>query len=479
MGTENDRILIVDDDAAMRRALTEVLGRGGFEVDQAPNGQIGLERLSGEPFDLVVSDLRMPGLGGLNLLRELRRRYPSIPVILITAFGTIEDAVSAMKLGAYDFLTKPFSPQDLLRLVRRALTTDADRSAPRPARARAARSIVTQDPALLQVLDVAESIAASRAPVLIEGESGTGKELLARFIHERSPRRGKAFVAVNCAALPAELLESELFGHEKGAFTGAIARKDGKFELANGGTILLDEISEMEFALQAKLLRVLQEYEIDRLGGVAPIPVDVRVVATTNSRLADLVERGRFREDLYYRLSVIPLTLPPLRERRNDLDLLINHFLHFLGTSGKPGAGSITADARQWLLDRPWRGNVRELQNVIERAVLLSRGRPIERGDLEGVGLSVRPMASAGLAGLTIAEMERRLILETLRVTNNNRTRAAQQLGISIRTLRNKLAEYRAGGWLALDAGLQRVPGEQGSAGLDRDGAHVQPAQPG
>jgi two-component system response regulator FlrC len=468
---EQERILIVDDDAAMRRALTEVLGRGGFEVEQAPSGQHGIERLAGEPFDLVVSDLRMPGLGGLNLLREVRRRHPALPVILITAFGTIEDAVSAMKLGAYDFLTKPFSPQELLRLVRRALTTDT--SAPRPPRARAARPIVTQDPAMLQVLDVAESIAASRAPVLIEGESGTGKELLARFIHERSPRRGKAFVAVNCAALPAELLESELFGHEKGAFTGAITRKGGKFELANGGTILLDEVSEMEFALQAKLLRVLQEYAIDRLGGVAPIPVDVRVIATTSSRLADLVERGRFREDLFYRLSVIPLTLPPLRERRRDLDPLIEHFL---GAAGVTVAGGITAEARQWLLERPWRGNVRELQNVIERAVLLSRGRPIERGDLEGAGMTARPFAGAGggvsgltsLAGLTIAEMERRLILETLRVTNNNRTRAAQQLGISIRTLRNKLAEYRAGGWLAFDPALQRGAGEP-----ERDGARI------
>ncbi len=478
MGMEHERILIVDDDAAMRRALTEVLGRGGFTVEQAPSGQHGIERLSGEPFDLVVSDLRMPGLGGLNLLREVRRRHPALPVILITAFGTIEDAVSAMKLGAYDFLTKPFSPQDLLRLVRRALTTGAEGGAPRPVRARAARPIVTQDPAMLQVLDVAESIAASRAPVLIEGESGTGKELLARFIHERSPRRGKAFVAVNCAALPAELLESELFGHEKGAFTGAITRKGGKFELANGGTILLDEVSEMEFALQAKLLRVLQEYEIDRLGGVAPIPVDVRVIATTNSRLADLVERGRFREDLYYRLSVIPLTLPPLRERRCDLDLLIDHYL---GTSGGAAAGGITAEARQWFLERPWRGNVRELQNVIERAVLLSRGRPIERGDLEGAGMAARPLATglsgvAGLAGLTIAEVERRLILETLRVTNNNRTRAAQQLGISIRTLRNKLAEYRAGGSVVRDPGPQQVAGEPAGGGGGRGMAQIGPA---
>jgi two-component system response regulator FlrC len=300
------------------------------------------------------------------------------------------------------------------------------------------------------VLDTAESIASSRAPVLIEGASGTGKELLARFIHERGQRRPRPFVAVNCAALPAELLESELFGHEKGAFTGAIARKVGKFELANGGTILLDEVSEMEVGLQAKLLRVLQEYEVDRVGGWRPIPVDVRVVATTNRRLVDLVERGQFREDLYYRLSVIPLTLPPLRERRADLELLIDHFLEKFGGGQAP---VLSADARQWLLGRPWRGNVRELENAIERAVLLGRGCPVGLAEVSGNDVATPRAPMLGLAGMTVAEVERRLILETLEQTNNNRTRAARQLGISIRTLRNKLAEYRAAGWLPPNAG--------------------------
>jgi two-component system response regulator FlrC len=350
-----------------------------------------------------------------------------------------------MKDGAYDFLTKPFSPQDLFQLVRRALGAPSERTGLRGTHTQMERPLITRDPSMLKVLDIAESVAFSRAPVLVEGESGTGKELLARFIHDRSHRRTKPFVAVNCAALPADLLESELFGHEKGAFTGAVGRKVGKFELANGGTILLDEISEMQIGLQAKLLRVLQEYEVDRVGGWRPVPIDVRVVATTNCRLVHLVERGRFREDLYYRLSVIPLTLPPLRERQADIELLVDHFLSKFG-EGHPAV--LLPEARQWLRARPWRGNVRELENAIERAALLARGRPITLAEVRGSEVGPPRESTRSLAGMTVAEVERRLILETLQQTNNNRTRAARQLGISIRTLRNKLAEYRAGGWI-------------------------------
>jgi two-component system response regulator FlrC len=447
---DGGRILIVDDDSSMRRALAEVLGRGGFEVTQAADGREALERLGCDRYGLVVSDLRMPGLGGLALLQEIRNRHAELPVILITAYGTVEDAVEAMKHGAYDFLTKPFSPQDLLQLVGRALRVPTEPATPRSARPQGGRPLITRDPAVLKVLDVAESVAGSRAPVLIEGESGTGKELLARFIHNRSSRCTKPFVAVNCAALPADLLESELFGYEKGAFTGANGRKIGKFELANGGTILLDEVSEMEIGLQAKLLRVLQEYEVDRVGGSRPVPVDVRVTATTNRRLVELVERGQFREDLYYRLSVIPLTLPPLRARQGDIALLIEHFLTHLAGE-RPAV--ITPEARQWLCSRPWRGNIRELENAVERASLLARGRPIGLAEVAGADVPSPRAPMLGLAGMTVAEVERRLILETLEHTSNNRTRAARQLGISIRTLRNKLAEYRAGGLLGdLDA---------------------------
>src|SRR5881628_1887924 len=333
-------VLIVDDEPGMRAGLSEVLGRGGFTVEQAASAEEALARLgerSGQGgqggIDLLVTDLRMPGMNGLELIRAARQAGCQMPAIVITAHGTVEDAVAAMKLGAFDFLSKPFSPADLLHLAVRAT---GERATPESGSGRAKggegaaprrRPILTRDPALQRVLAIAESVASSRAPVLIQGESGTGKELLARYVHESGCRRGKPFVAVNCAALPRELLESELFGHERGAFTGAIARKTGKFELASGGTLLLDEVSEMELGLQAKLLRVLQEYEIDRVGGTAPVPVDVRVVATTNRRLRDLVERSRFREDLYYRLTVVPLVLPPLRERRGDVELLADHFL--------------------------------------------------------------------------------------------------------------------------------------------------------
>jgi len=284
-------ILVVDDEPGMRAGLAAVLGRGGFAVEVAPSGEDGLARLAQGGIDLLVTDLRLPGMSGLDLVCEARRAGIDAPVIVITAYGTIEDAVAAMKLGAFDFLTKPFSPNDLLHLATRALESErADAggargrgrgSAGEVPRAATARPIITRDPAVLRLLEIAESVASSRAPVLIEGESGTGKELVARFLHERGSRRDKPFVAVNCAALPRELLESELFGHERGAFTGAIARRLGKFELAHGGTLLLDEVSEMELGLQAKLLRVLQEYEIDRVGGTAPVRVDVRVVATT------------------------------------------------------------------------------------------------------------------------------------------------------------------------------------------------------
>ena len=437
------RILVVDDDAGMRAGLVEVLGRGGYAVESAATGEEGLARLGRGGVDLLITDLRLPGMGGLDLLRDARAAGAEAPTIVITAHGTIEDAVAAIKLVALDFLQKPFSPADLLHLATRVLSECT--AAPEPARPREAalprRPIVSRDPAVLRVLEIAESVASSRAPVLIEGESGTGKELLARYLHERGSRRGKPFVAVNCAALPRDLLESELFGHERGAFTGAITRKTGKFELANGGTILLDEVSEMELGLQAKLLRVLQEYEVDRVGGTAPVPVDVRVVATTNRRMRDLVDRGRFREDLFYRLVVIPLTLPPLRERRGDVDLLGEHFLQRFG-----GSHRLSPEARAALQLRPWPGNVRELEHTIERAVLLARGPVIEVADLHDAGAAPPRLGLGSLPGLTMREMERRLIAETLRHTNNNRTQAAKLLGISIRTLRNKLAEYRQRG---------------------------------
>jgi two-component system response regulator FlrC len=381
----------------------------------------------------------------------MRAAEVETPAVVITAHGTIEDAVAAMKLGALDFLPKPFSPADLLHLATRALERPAGAGgATRRARgpeAAVRRPILSGDAAMQRILEIADTVASSRAPALVRGESGTGKELLARYLHERGARRGRPYVAVNCAALPRDLLESELFGHERGAFTGALTRKVGKFELANGGTILLDEISEMELGLQAKLLRVLQEYEVDRVGGSGPVAVDVRVVATTNRRLPELVEAGRFREDLFYRLNVITFAIPPLRERKGDIDLLADHFLERFAA----GRGlRFDATAREWLRGRPWPGNVRELEHTIERAALLARGETIGAADLEDREATPPRLALGSLAGLTVREMERRLIVETLKRTHNNRTQAARMLGISIRTLRNKLAEYRSHGELEL-----------------------------
>jgi two-component system response regulator FlrC len=436
----------------------------------APNGAVALDYLEKETFDLVLSDQQMPELSGLELLAGMQKRSIDTPLVMITAYGTINQAVEAMQSGAADFITKPFSAPDLERTVERLLTPEAKAERQQSVRNRSGRPIVTNDPLMIRVLEVAEAVARSEATVLIQGESGTGKELIARFIHASSARSQQAFVAVNCAALPATLLESELFGHEKGAFTGAQARKIGKFELAHGGTILLDEISEMDLALQAKLLRVLQEREVDRVGGKDPVTIDVRVLATTNRNLEESVRQGTFRSDLFYRLNVIPLTLPPLRDRTSDIKLLTEHFMRqYLGD----GAGTLPSEVIETLLSHSWPGNVRELQNAVQRAAILSRGGTPKQSDFllsidPGAQLEVRrtepasqksihdmvekivepsiQSAAQGLiirSGTTVHEMEKALILETLRSTNNNRTEAAKLLGISIRTLRNKLHEYR------------------------------------
>ncbi|HZW54607.1 MAG TPA: sigma-54 dependent transcriptional regulator [Candidatus Elarobacter sp.] len=451
-----ERILVVDDESGMRVGLTEALERAGFAVTAVDGGTAALAALAGGGYALVLSDMRMPGMTGAELLAAVHARSPGLPMVMMTAYGTVEDAVAAMKAGARDFLTKPFSPQDLLHLVRGILR---DAGAPSPAsseRGSAPRRLIARSAAMRRVLTIAEGVAASRAPVLIQGESGTGKELLARHIHASGPRRAQPFVAINCAALPRELLESELFGHERGAFTGAIARKLGKFELASGGTILLDEISELELPLQAKLLRVLQEHEIDRVGGTRPVAIDARVIATANRPLGPLVAAAAFRRDLYYRVHVIPLTVPPLRDRGEDVPALIQHFCERFGG---PRALALEPEARAYLLRHTWPGNVRELEHVLERASLLAAGTAItladvaleddlapERADI-ATGVSAAATSVSGdLPALTVHEMECRLILETLRRTRNNRSHAAKVLGISVRTLRNKLAEYRAAG---------------------------------
>jgi two-component system response regulator FlrC len=449
-----DRILVVDDESSMRLGLTEVLERAGFAVTAVDGGAAALDALAGQRHALVISDMRMPGMSGAELLATVRARHPGVAMIMMTAYGTVEDAVAAMKAGAREFLTKPFSPQEVLHVVRGLLEEPEARPLPSTddgfvatgASTADERPIVSRSAAMARVLQVAEAVAGSRAAVLIAGESGTGKELLARHIHAVGPRRLQPFVAVNCAALPRELLESELFGHERGAFTGAIGRKLGKFELANRGTILLDEISEMEPILQAKLLRVLQEHEVDRLGGSRPVPIDARVIATTNRDLREMVAAGSFRRDLYYRLHVVPLTLPALRERGDEVDALVDHFCARFA-AGRPI--TVDAAARARLRSYGWPGNVRELEHVIERAALLAGGPVIRAGDLhlDDEPIAARPAeAPRSLAGRTVHEVERQLIFETLERTNNNRSHAARLLGISVRTLRNKLSEYRTCG---------------------------------
>lgn len=431
------RLLVVDDDIQMLSALDAALRHNGHLVETASNGIDAAARLetSAAGVQAVITDLKMPGMDGIELLHHVRRTKPGIPVIVLTAFGTVQTAVDAMKAGANDFLVKPFSHQALEEILNKHLSVGFS---PRSA-ASDSIELITQNPAMLSLLDQAAQAAKTHATVLVQAESGTGKELLARWIHNNSANQKGPFVAVNCAALPDNLLESELFGYEKGAFTGANGFKPGKFELAQNGTILLDEIGEMAPILQAKLLRVLQEHEVDRVGGKRPIPIRVRVIATTNKDLRKLIARGQFREDLFFRLNVVPLRIPPLRERKDDISVLTRHFSIKYGGAAdvEPETGTME------MLERyGWPGNVRELENVVHRAFALRGKLKITPADL--FDHSVEAAESTGLqAGQSVDEMERKLIMTTLDQTSGNRTHAAKLLGISLRTLRNKLREYR------------------------------------
>ncbi len=429
-------VLVVDDEQQMLVAIRDTLIRKGFQVTTASSGSDAVGKLQKNFFQAVLTDVRMPGLSGLDLLRQVKKISPGTPVIMLTGHGTVEDAVAALKQGAYDYLMKPFSARQLTETLDKAVSAVSGTAS--------ASEIVTADPRMKQVLGMAFQAAQSDATVLIQAESGTGKELLARFIHNSSSRSRRRFVALNCASVPDELLESELFGHERGAFTGAVSQKVGKFELAHQGTLLLDEIGEMDLRLQAKLLRVLQEGEIDRVGGTQPIPIDVRVIATTNRSLKELVAAGSFREDLYYRLNVIPLTIPPLRSRKADIPLLVEHFCLKYRGQGEPRR--FAAETLDLLQKYDWPGNVRELENITRRAIALAPNPVVSPGDLF-LELGEQPERETGLkAGVSLQEMERRLIRITLQETGGNRTQAAEMLGISLRTLRNKLREYRAEG---------------------------------
>ncbi len=439
------RLLIVEEEGAMRGALCEALSHNGYVVVSAENVRQGLSAFDQHPFDLVIADLKFPGRDGLQLLETVKGKSPHTPVIMVTGSGSVQNAVEAMKKGASDFLLKPISIETLEQRIRNALREEPSSTQPLfPNGKNGSPTILTRNRRMREIIDLCDRIAFSNAPVLIQGESGTGKELFARHIHMKSPRHQGPFIAVNCASLPESLFESELFGHEKGAFTGALCRKIGKFELAHRGTLLLDEITEMSPFLQAKILRVIQENELDRIGGREPVPIDVRIIATTNRKIETSIEKGEFREDLYFRLNVISIQLLPLRERTEDIELLARFFLRkYSDQYGKPES-SFSEEALRWLSQQPWRGNVRELKNVIERAVLTSSTSQIDLKDFSRREEGVPPESRDPLASLfSLREMEKELIFKALEKTNGNRTHAANMLGISIRTLRNKLNEYK------------------------------------
>ncbi len=478
------QILIVEDDRDLREALVTTLELAKFRVREASNASEALARLAESPVDMVVSDVNMPGLSGHELLAEVQRLYPGLPMMLITAYGQISDAVSAMQAGAIDYLVKPFEPRFLVDAVSKVVGGGTRKAGDEP---------VAEDPISKRMFQLAAKVAASDSTVMISGESGTGKEVLARYIHQQSPRADQPFVAINCAAIPENMLEAILFGHEKGAFTGAVSSSPGKFEQANGGTILLDEISEMDLGLQSKLLRVLQEREVERVGGRKTISLDVRVVATTNRDLADYVREGKFREDLYYRLTVFPMHWQPLRERPLDIMPLATSLLKQHARKMKLTGISFAQDARSALMNHRWPGNVRELDNAIQRALVLHQGNVIHACDLclelgitgrqdghapaptpqlvsrpesatesgdavadnrsEGVfpGEAHGSASEAVSLGDDLRQQEFRIIIQTLRKERGRRNRAAEQLGISPRTLRYKLAQMRDAG-IDLDA---------------------------
>lgn len=456
---KRESILIVDDEPSMRMALSESLESCGYEICTSGDGADALNKFQDDRFRIVITDMRMPKMSGMEVLRGIKKISPQTPVIVITAYGTVNTAIKAMKEGASDFIMKPFSLEHLESVVKGVVAKSGEKKCDPQYETRRSLSggkvFITKDKKMLHLLSLLKSVSKSRSTILIEGESGTGKELLARYIHRHSNRANMQFIAVNSAAIPQNLLESEMFGYEKGAFTGASQKKLGKFELANGGTLLLDEISEMDFCLQAKLLRVIQESEIDRLGGRDSVPLDVRIIATTNKDLKKCVAEEKFRDDLYYRLSVIPVKVPPLRERKADILLLAEYFLEKYSQLNKINKPILSKEAIGILESQKWPGNVRELENVIERSVLISGGETILPEHLylesEGKYLESLEARKAALAvskafsshDITLKDMEKKFILEILERVQGNKTKASKILGISVRTIRNKLNEYK------------------------------------
>jgi two-component system, NtrC family, response regulator AtoC len=459
---EKKQVLIVDDEPNLRKILAAQLARDGYDVMTAEDGAEGLQMLRDHHIDLVVTDLKMPNVDGMALLRDALREDADLPVIMITAHGTVDTAVEALKLGAFDYLTKPFDKDEVRQVVAKALRTRelADADAKEPARGEGSRfGIVGQSAGLNDLYQVLERVADTPTTVLITGESGTGKELVARALHSHSSRRERPFIKVNCAAIPKELIESELFGYERGAFTGAVSSKPGRFELASGGTLFLDEIGEIPVEMQVKLLRALQESEFERVGGIKTIRVDVRLVAATNRDLKKLIASGAFRDDLFYRLNVVPIRLPPLRERTGDIGMLVTHFLRKFNERLKKHVQGIEPEAMDVLSAYGWPGNIRELENVVERAVLFCDGERLSAQDLPGeLRSGALPLSPGGHnAGpaqpippesglkehvkIAMSRLERDLVSRALTQTHGNVTHAARLLKISRKGLQLKMKE--------------------------------------
>ena len=451
------RILLADDEVNILKVLSAVLKREGYEVHTAADGVEALRLFSQKMFDAVITDLKMPEMDGMTLLREITKRDPDIPVIIITAHGTVDTAVEALKTGAFDYITKPFEQDDLKSVIAKALRTHelrtADQRAEHPAEAgKLPYPIIGAGPGMLAVRTLVERVAASDSTVLITGESGTGKELVAAALHAGSGRAHKPFIKINCAAIPRELMESELFGHERGAFTGAVSSKPGRFELADGGTLFLDEIGEMPLEMQPKVLRAIQESAFERVGGLKTIKVDVRLICASNRDLAREVEAGKFRDDLYYRINVVPVAIPPLRDRREDIPALTQHFLDRYNRKHHKMVGVVTAEALNYLVNYPWPGNVRELENLMERLILLGGPDQIGAEDLPEEIVSrqvpppiprmeIRTGSMKDIVRQATAELEKDLIARALDETGGNVTHAAQRLGISRKSLQIKMKE--------------------------------------
>ena len=444
------RILVVDDDEHLRLVMQETLASSGYAVESAESGQQALDILNTESFDLIISDLMMPGIKGNELLKEAKKRYPDIGFFLISAYGTIETAVDAMKTGAYDFITKPFSITQIESRVAHYFEFSSLKEENRKLKQRLMShqlqsKLIGSSPGMKELIYNIEIVAKSDAPVFIRGESGTGKELTVEAVHDNSSRAGKPFLKINCAAVPETLFESTLFGHEKGSFSGAYKAQKGIFEECDGGTLLLDEITEIPYSMQAKLLRVIQEMRVTRVGSTVEIPIDVRVIASSNRDVEELIQQSKFREDLFFRLNVFPLTVPPLRERKDDLPLLIEHFLTVFSEKYKVDKKELLPETMERLIAYHWPGNIRQLENLIERAVLYSAREEVildKHVVLEMNHPKSTPEKETDTPLIPLAEMEKRMIYSALKETHNHKTKAAELLGITVRTLRNKFHQF-------------------------------------